>query len=179
MAVIPFRSKRNGIEKTGEIGQVGGIGKAYLITTEPDTEMEQRKKEGLLKIEIGFLPVTEGGQLESELYYIETTFGEAYISPNGKIVSEVKKCRFLTNEPDKAGFTQQLADLFYRFAFNGKVRAYDRNNDKPIFYSADVKDTNGNIIHYAGQVIEYTEEQENAEPTGGYYQQPTPPTEPA
>lgn len=169
MAIISFRSKRNGIEKIGVIGQENGVGKTYRITTDPDDKKQLRKKEGFLKIEILFLPVKAGGKLESELLDINTVVGEAYISPNGEIVSDVTECPFQTNAFDKAAFTRQLADLIYRFGWNGKVRAYERHNDKPIFYSADVKDELGNIIHHAGEVITYTEEQENEAPQGGYY----------
>lgn len=150
--IVPVRVKRQGIEKTGEVGyNAENKSRLYTITTEPQAPFEQPIKEGVTKILIEF----DKTELNSELIRITTWWGEAYISPNGKVVSKVIEKGMVTNEEDRLAFTTMFANSMLRFALNGRVRALEGHNDKPVFNAQ-------------GAIIAYTPEQEDELPTGGY-----------
>jgi hypothetical protein len=171
MAVQPIRMKRGGIEKTAQIGtNAEGKSRLNITNTLPD-EHDQQVQIFPKKLVIEF-DDTEG---LGELCRVETVWKAALVGNNGKIIRSTitdidpdngKFMRMLTNEADKLAFTAMFGNPILMSMLNGFVRSIMGFNDKPVFNAS-------------GQVVTYTEAQENEPATFDYDALPTPPTNPA
>lgn len=109
---------------------------------------------------------------------IHSIYACGVIGGNGEIIEgSDKEIPFVTGILDIKFFVAGLGMPIMMSGNNGFVRNPLGFNDMPIFYSENVKDAEDNIIHYAGQVIDYTEEEEAATPTKDYWIKTNPPVE--
>lgn len=133
-----------------------GGSQLYFESVEPDPETGQKIRQFPTKLVITF----DEGEGKGAIYKIETSWKTVMLTNTGKPIQQTGETINMTTAPAEIKtFTLGLGMPILRPMTNGHVRANLGFNNMPVFNAQ-------------GQVIQYTEEQENQPPTNDYYNPP-------
>lgn len=147
--INPVTVIRGGKEYELHKGQVNGKTKLYFQTVTPDSEgLYERLWFRKLLIDTEDTCIGEVNLIKAEIH-------TAKISPDGNVIDgTVTADPMKTNDPDMDDLIPMFEDIL-NFLANGIVRNHLGFNNMPVYDSE-------------GEVIEYTEAEENSEPTNDY-----------